>query len=94
MIRVAFALSLTLFAPFQTERPAQIQQPYGISYRLSMPRPASHLFEVTIDVSVPASERSAFVDFQIPKWQPGRYSVADFAKNRNEVVDISAPFIK
>ena len=83
MIRWIVALVLTVVAPFQGE-PGKIPQPYGISYRLSMPRPASHLFEITIEVGVPASESSAFVDFQIPKWQPGRYSVADFAKNVQE----------
>ena len=49
-----------------------------------MPRPASHLFEVTIDVSIPPTDQTAFIDFQIPKWQPGRYSVADFAANVQE----------
>ena len=75
MIRLALVLFLTLFAPLQA------QHPYAISYRLRMPRPASHLFEVTIDVSIPPTEPAAFIDFQIPRWQPGRYSVADFAKN-------------
>ena len=78
MIRLALVLALTLIAPAQTP------QSYGINYRLAMSRPASHLFEVTIDVSLPASEQATFVDFQIPKWQPGRYSVADFAKNVQE----------
>jgi predicted metalloprotease with PDZ domain len=49
-----------------------------------MSHPASHLFEVTIDVQVPATERATYIDFQIPMWQPGRYSVADFAKNVQE----------
>ncbi|PYR98436.1 MAG: hypothetical protein DMG12_22855 [Acidobacteria bacterium] len=78
MIRLALVLVLTLFAR------QQAQQPYGISYRLGMPRPASHLFEVTIDVSIPPTDQTAFIDFQIPKWQPGRYSVADFAANVQE----------
>lgn len=78
MIRLVLVLALTLLAP------AQSPQPYSISYRLAMPRPASHLFEVTVDVTVPASEQSGFIDFQIPKWQPGRYSAADFAKNVQE----------
>jgi len=78
MIRVLFVLALTLFSP---------QQPlsrYEIRYRLAMPVPASHLFDVTIDVAVPPGERAGFIDFQMPKWQPGRYSVADFAKNVQE----------
>src|SRR5262245_47685017 len=64
--------------------PLQSPQAYRIRYQLAMSRPASHLFEVTIDVSVPASESATFVDFQMPKWQPGRYSVADFAVNVQE----------
>ena len=49
-----------------------------------MPVPASHLFEVSIDVQVPQGMPPIFVDFQIPRWQPGRYSIADFAKNVQE----------
>src|SRR6267378_3665426 len=78
MIRSLLALSLTLFAPFQNA------PSYGISYKLAMSRPASHMFEVTIDVTIPPGESEAFVDLQMPRWQPGRYSVADFAKNVQE----------
>ena len=78
MIRLLLALALTLFAPSQNG------PSYGISYKLAMTHPASHLFEVTIDVSMPPGESTAFVDFQMPMWQPGRYSVADFAKNVQE----------
>jgi len=78
MIRVLFVLALTLFSPQQP------QSRYEIRYRLAMPVPASHLFDVTIDVAVPPGERAGFIDFQMPKWQPGRYSVADFAKNVQE----------
>src|SRR5262245_37295294 len=79
VIRFAMALLLTL--SLQIQNPTA---PYNISYRLSMSRPASHLFEVNIEVQVPVSERAAYIDFQIPMWQPGRYSVADFAKNVQE----------
>src|SRR5206468_12748786 len=34
--------------------------------------------------SIPPGDASAFVDLQMPRWQPGRYSVADFAKNVQE----------
>jgi predicted metalloprotease with PDZ domain len=80
LIHLLLALILTLFAPLQTPTQAQ----YGISYRLSMSRPVSHLFEVTIDVTVPLNETSNFVDLQMPRWQPGRYSIADFAANVQE----------
>jgi predicted metalloprotease with PDZ domain len=80
MIRLLFTLVLTLFVPLQS----QVTVQYGISYRLAMSRPNSHLFEVTIDVDIPAVETSGFVDFQMPRWQPGRYAIADFAANVQE----------
>src|SRR5215471_21406941 len=80
MIRLLLTLGLVLFGPVQT----QTQTQYGISYRLGMSRPSSHLFEVTIDVAIPANESASFIDFQMPKWQPGRYSIADFAANVQE----------
>jgi predicted metalloprotease with PDZ domain len=55
----------------------------SISYRLSMSRPTSHLFEVSIEVERAVSGSDA-VDFQMPKWSPGRYAVFDFAKNVQE----------
>jgi predicted metalloprotease with PDZ domain len=78
MIRLLLALLLTLFAP-----PQNVPS-YGIAYQLAMSHPASHLFEVTIDLSIPPNETASFVDLQMPKWQPGRYSVSDFAKNVQE----------
>src|SRR4030095_10921562 len=78
MIRFVITLAIVLFAPLQT------QSAYNISYRLAMPRPAPHLFEVTLDVGVPANESATFIDFQMPKWQPGRYAVANFAANVQE----------
>ena len=53
MIRLLFTLALILFGPLQT------QTQYDISYRLAMSRPVSHLFEVTIDVTVPPNETSS-----------------------------------
>src|SRR4051812_23936589 len=55
---------------------------YGISYTLSMPNPASHIFEVRVDVTGLAG--ADHVDFQMPRWSPGRYAVFDFAKNAQE----------
>src|SRR6185369_1186440 len=78
MTSLFLALALALSAPPQNP------QPYSISYRLAMSRPASHLFEVAIDVTTPAADTGSYVDFQMPLWQPGRYSVADFAANVQE----------
>src|SRR5499426_3194524 len=80
MIRLLLTFALLLLEPLQP----QTQTQHGISYRLAMPRPASHLFEVTIDVTIPANDSAGFIDFQMPKWQPGRYSIADFAANVQE----------
>jgi predicted metalloprotease with PDZ domain len=61
------------------------EQPFKITYRLTMPHPSSHLFEVTIDVDIPAADKIGSLDFQMPRWSPGRYAVFDFAKNVQEV---------
>jgi predicted metalloprotease with PDZ domain len=50
-----------------------------------MPQPSSHLFEVTIEVALPNDRAVKFIDFQMPRWSPGRYAVFDFAKNVQEV---------
>src|ERR1044072_430116 len=61
------------------------EQPLHIKYWLAMSRPASHLFEVTIEVGLPNDPNLRSLDFQMPKWSPGRYAVFDFAKNVQEV---------
>jgi predicted metalloprotease with PDZ domain len=55
---------------------------YKISYHLSMPDPASHLFNVQVNVS--GINGADHVDFQMPRWSPGRYAVFEFAKNVQE----------
>ena len=64
---------------------AQQQTFQAITYRLAMARPVSHLFEVSIEVELPADFKETSVSFQMPKWSPGRYAVFDFAKNVQEV---------
>jgi predicted metalloprotease with PDZ domain len=61
------------------------ETPLKIDYRLAMPQPNSHLFEVTIEVDIPAASKVESLDFQMAKWSPGRYAVFDFAKNVQEV---------
>jgi predicted metalloprotease with PDZ domain len=57
----------------------------SITYRLSMSRPVSHLFEVTMEIELAENANSGWLDFQMAKWSPGRYAVFDFAKNVQEV---------
>jgi predicted metalloprotease with PDZ domain len=64
---------------------AQSEQPLqSVTYRLGMSRPVSHLFEVSIEVELPKESKATYLDFQMPKWSPGRYAVFDFAKNVQE----------
>ena len=60
-------------------------QPLRIKYWLAMSHPNSHLFEVNVEVGLPADEKIRSLDFQMPKWSPGRYAVFDFAKNVQEI---------
>ena len=62
----------------QSSRPLK-----SVTYRLSMTRPVSHLFEVAIEVELPENAPSS-LDFQMPAWSPGRYAVFDYAKNVQE----------
>jgi predicted metalloprotease with PDZ domain len=70
------AMSVTALAQEQT---------LHVKYWLAMSHPNSHLFEVTIEVGLPADAKLSTLDFQMPKWSPGRYAVFDFAKNVQEV---------
>lgn len=49
-----------------------------IAYRVAMPVPASHLFEVEMDID---GVRGASLPLQLPVWSTGRYARFDFAKN-------------
>jgi predicted metalloprotease with PDZ domain len=66
--------------------PVAAQEPplRSITYRLAMTRPTSHLFEVAIEAELPDELKDKPVQFQMPKWSPGRYAVFDFAKNVQE----------
>ena len=79
------SLLLSLLACFSAIVAAQ-QEPLlrSVTYRLKMSRPVSHLFEVTIEVDLNNDSSAKSLDFQMPKWSPGRYAVFDFAKNVQE----------
>ena len=55
-----------------------------IAYSVSMPQPTAHLFSVRVELETPPGAALPHVDLQMPAWQPGRYAVADFAKNVQE----------
>ncbi len=70
-------LALVIAAPVahaSVPIPAQLR----IAYRVAMPVPASHLFEVEMDVD---GVRGTTLPLQLPVWSTGRYARFDFAKN-------------
>ena len=81
-----FVLLLSLVALLSVTSLAQTTLPLqSIRYQLGMSRPVSHLFEVTVEVDFDNQAIGKYLDFQMPKWSPGRYAVFDFAKNVQEV---------
>jgi predicted metalloprotease with PDZ domain len=79
--RTAFLslLLATSISVFAQEPPLK-----SIVYHLAMSHPNSHLFEVSMEVETPPEFTGIALDFQMPKWSPGRYAVFDFAKNVQE----------
>lgn len=77
MLAAVFVLATAFGAAAQTATPA-----FDIKYELSMPNPASHLFEVRMEITAKSNE--AAIEIQMPRWSPGRYAVYDFAKNVQE----------
>ncbi|MDQ6828954.1 MAG: hypothetical protein M3081_08820 [Gemmatimonadota bacterium] len=81
--RLAIPLVLALAACAQNPSAGGSAAPqsgprFDISYRVAMPDPASHWYDVTIDVGRVTGDT---VKLQLPVWSPGRYAKMDFAKN-------------
>jgi predicted metalloprotease with PDZ domain len=57
-------------------------QAQEISYKLSMPKPQNHYFEVEMFLS---NFKDKQLDIKMPVWAPGSYLVREFAKNVNLV---------
>ena len=79
-----FIITLAVIALLGGVAAAQEPPLKSVTYTLSMSRPTSHLFEVSIAVEMPDQLRDTPLQFQMPKWSPGRYAVFDFAKNVQE----------
>ena len=78
-------VALAFIAAFSSVVIAQQTPLKSITYRLSMSRPMSHLFEVSILIELPDELKDKPLQLQMPRWSPGRYAVFDFAKNVQEV---------
>ena len=77
-------IALAILALLSSVAAAQEPPLRSITYQLSMSRPVSHLFEVQIIVELPDQLKDKSLQFQMPRWSPGRYAVFDFAKNVQE----------
>ena len=77
-------IALAIVAVFSGMADGQEPPLRSITYHLSMSRLVSHLFEVQIIVELPEQLKDKPLQFQMPKWSPGRYAVFDFAKNVQE----------
>jgi predicted metalloprotease with PDZ domain len=86
-LRDSIARAALLFLLLLTLSIAVVGQdaPLKIHYRLAMPNPSSHLFEVSAQVETAPGAKVDSLDFQMARWSPGRYAVFDFAKNVQEV---------
>jgi predicted metalloprotease with PDZ domain len=83
-------IATAIIALFSSIAAAQEPPLKSIAYRLSMSRPVSHLFEVSILIELPDELKDKPLQLQMAKWSPGRYGVFDFAKNVQEVRAVAA----
>src|SRR5581483_9209855 len=69
---------------------ARSANPYTIAYRIGWTDPASHIYDIQIDVDKVSGD---VVKLQLPVWSPGRYAPFFFARNVTEftVTNGSAP---
>jgi predicted metalloprotease with PDZ domain len=77
--RALWLLALLALTPVCARAQDAAAPAYKIAYKISMTDPASHVFRVEVDVE--GLTEGGHVDFQMPRWSPGRYAVFDFAKN-------------
>jgi predicted metalloprotease with PDZ domain len=73
-------LLLSLMGLMASSSPAQQNAP-AIRYRVSMEKPQTHYFTVTVTV---ADLKKPSLDFVLPVWTPGSYLVREFARNVQE----------
>ncbi|MEO5818114.1 MAG: hypothetical protein ABIT20_22785 [Gemmatimonadaceae bacterium] len=77
-VRILPLLAALAPSPLATTGATSVPATLRIAYRVAMPDPSSHLYEVEIDVD---GVRGATLPMQLPVWSTGRYARVDFAKN-------------
>ncbi|HRN41193.1 MAG TPA: hypothetical protein PK649_03855, partial [Vicingus sp.] len=70
MIRIfCFIFSILFF---------QYLQAASVDYEVSMTKPHTHYFEVTMHIT---DLKKEFIDIQMPTWAPGSYLIREFSRN-------------
>ena len=54
-----------------------------LTFRIGMPEPHTHLFEVAVEVQAPNED----LVFEMPAWTPGSYLIREYAR---QVQDVTA----
>jgi predicted metalloprotease with PDZ domain len=66
------------FALLGAARAYDAPKPLRLAYRIAMPDPAAHYFEIQLEIN---GIHADSLDVQLPVWSPGRYARMDFARN-------------
>ncbi len=76
--------------PGTSQSPSQTAStnPFQIAYRVGWTDPASHLYDVQIDIAKIGTD---VVQLQMPVWSPGRYAPFFFARNVTDFAVTSGP---
>lgn len=84
LLHSAIVLGVACRPSSNTSPPTPAPQPrlgstptYDIAYRIAMPDPSAHVFDVTMTVG---NVTDNVVQLQLPVWSPGRYARFDFAR--------------
>jgi len=67
-----------IFGMNPTKHPQSHKSPPTIAYLVAMPSPASHLFEITLEIG---NWRSPVLDLKMPVWCPGSYLVREYSRH-------------
>ncbi|HSI91688.1 MAG TPA: PDZ domain-containing protein, partial [Adhaeribacter sp.] len=78
MIRTNFSRSLPVLVLLLALFHFAAQAAPKITYRLSMPEPQTHYFEVEMQVQ---DFKDKYADLKMPVWAPGSYLIREFPKN-------------
>lgn len=78
--------TLSMTEATQTPPVSTLKTPLDLHYQIAMPRPESHLFEITLQVQ---GWQLPHLDLKMPVWTPGSYLVREYARHVQEFMAIA-----